>query len=242
MNDVIGLREVGLTRQKLLCLVLLLDISLLIAQPAENIKNSVQKMVRSHDFKHATLGFCLLDAKTGQVLADYNREASLLPASTLKLITTACAWDKLGGAYAFKTFIYRTGFIERDGTLKGDIIIKGGGDPSLGSARFGEKYSTEAVFAEILSSISAAGISKISGNIYADANVFEEELVPPTWIWLDMGNYFGAGASGLTINENVYSLVFKPGKRVGDSTQILRTEPETGLRFKNNVTTSPAEP
>lgn len=210
------------------------------AQPTANIQNFFKSIHQHSAFRHAIVGFCLLDAQSGNVLASNNKEVSLLPASTLKLLTTSCALEKLGASQCLVTTISYSGKIE-SGRLEGDFLIKGGGDPALGSSRFGEKYGPEAFWAAAIKALTMAGISSISGQIYADAAVFEEELVPPTWIWLDMGNYFGAGASGLTFNENIYQLVFKPGKRVGDTTTVLRTEPETGLVFKNYVTTSAAE-
>jgi serine-type D-Ala-D-Ala carboxypeptidase/endopeptidase (penicillin-binding protein 4) len=210
-------------------------------QPIENIQSQVQMMARSNAFQHATVGFCLVDPNNGKVIASYNKESSLLPASTLKLVTTACAMEKLGMNGKFVTYLTYRGKIHPKGELTGDIMVKGGGDPTFGSNRFDEKNTLDFLLSKWANTVSIAGISRIKGNIYADASIFEDELIPPSWVWIDMGNYFGAGASGLTVNENIYHLVFRPGKKIGDTATILRTEPETGLTFKNYVTTSSAD-
>ncbi len=85
-----------------------------------------------------------------------------------------------------------------------------------------------------------AGISKIEGNIVGDASIFDSQLIPDTWIWEDMGNYYGSGACGLNINENFYKLYFKPNA-VGKLATVLRTEPEIPeITFSNEMETGSA--
>jgi D-alanyl-D-alanine carboxypeptidase/D-alanyl-D-alanine-endopeptidase (penicillin-binding protein 4) len=55
------------------------------------------------------------------------------------------------------------------------------------------------------------GITKINGNILPDASIFSKEGIAPKWSWEDMGNYYAAGAYGLSIYDNTYKIYFKSG-------------------------------
>ena len=90
---------------------------------------------------HASASIYIADADNGAAIIDYNSEKSLIPASLMKLITSAAALELLGPDYTFRTTIGYTGSLNsRSGKLKGDIIIRGGGDPALGSKYFSDHY------------------------------------------------------------------------------------------------------
>ena len=80
------------------------------------------------------------------------------------------------------------------------------------------------------------GIKKIEGAIIGDASIFDENTIPAQWIWADIGNYFGAGASGLSYSDNKYTLFLKSGA-VGSKTIVTKKKPAIdGLKLINNVT------
>src|SRR4051812_43451694 len=84
------------------------------------------------DLKNASIGFSVLDALTSSVIAEYNPHQSLIPASTLKIVTTAAAQGILGNDFRYETKIFYTGVLNKaSGILTGDLIIAGSGDPSL---------------------------------------------------------------------------------------------------------------
>ncbi len=90
---------------------------------------------------HASVSLCVADAKSGDIIIDYNSGISLTPASVLKVITSAAALELLGPDYTFKTTVGYTGSLnKRTGRLRGNIIIHGGGDPALGSKYFSDHY------------------------------------------------------------------------------------------------------
>ncbi len=92
--------------------------------------------------EHAQVSFCIIDADSGKTVFEYNPDKSLIPASVMKLITTSAAIELLGPDYTFKTSIGYTGKISKFfNILNGDIVIKGGGDPTLGSDNFTEHYA-----------------------------------------------------------------------------------------------------
>ena len=89
--------------------------------------------IKSPELSVASVGYCLLDATTGRMIHSYDEGRALLPASILKVVTTATALDLLGPDYRFATKVGYTGSVNKDGILQGNLIIRGGGDPMLGS-------------------------------------------------------------------------------------------------------------
>lgn len=164
--------------------------------------------------KNASIGFYAFNLTDNKAIINHNGDLALIPASSLKLITTASALEVLGESHRFTTTINYSGKIE-NGVLNGNIIIKGGGDPALGSHRYRSYYSD--FMNNWADKIKKLGIDSINGKIIADASIFDNE-VPPTWIWQDLGNYFGAGANGLSIYENFYTLALSSKNEVQKTT------------------------
>lgn len=154
---------------------------------------------------HATVSLCVLDASTGQAVMEYNSGKSLIPASILKLITSAAAMELLGPDYSFKTSLGYSGNLNRTtGRLSGDIIIKGGGDPSLGSNYFSDHYVD--FLTRWIEDIKKTGIKRIEGRVITDDTYYDYLPVPAKWLWEDVGNYYGAGAYGLSLYDNTYEI------------------------------------
>jgi serine-type D-Ala-D-Ala carboxypeptidase/endopeptidase (penicillin-binding protein 4) len=157
---------------------------------------------------HASVSLCVADATTGKVNIDYNSGISLIPASVMKVITSAAAIELLGPDYTFKTTVGYSGILnKRSGKLKGNIIIHGGGDPTLGSEYFKEHYKN--FIDNWITEIKKLGIKKISGRVITDDSYYDYLPVPSKWLWEDEGNYYGAGVYGLSIADNTYEIHFK---------------------------------
>lgn len=203
----------------------------------QKIDNSLAALLKDEQLKYASVGMTVLNAKTGETVYSRNPDMGLAPASTLKTITSITALSILGEDYRYKTQIGYSGTIDHNGTLNGDLIIKGGGDPTLASWRY-EDTKEEIIIAKIVAAVKQAGIKRINGSVVADDSVFPSQTLPDGWIWQDIGNYYGAGASGLTWRENQYDLVLKPGISVGSETQLISTKPAMNyLKFKNELKT-----
>lgn len=207
--------------------------------------NEISKLLKDWSlsdptFSHSNFSFSLRGASKGNVLLDHRAEKSLVPASNLKLFTTISALEILGKEFRFKTTLEYSGTIDDQGTLNGNIYLIGGGDPTLGSAIIKAAAKVETLMDTILAKLRFIGIKKIKGNIYADGNFFPFNQVPDGWTWGDVGNYYGAGAGGLNINDNLFKIYFKPGLHLGDSAEVVRVEPEIpGLVLVNMVLTGP---
>lgn len=194
------------------------------SQTIQDLKNEVSKLVADLDLKNASISFYAIDLTDNQVVAGLNSNKSLVPASTTKLVTTASALEILGGDTRFTTQILHTGSIDTlCRVLNGDIIIKGGGDPSLGAERYSKHYGD--FINQWAIKIKALGIDSINGRVIGDASCFTSQTTPSTWIWGDLGNYYGASPSGLSIYENTCKVEFESGKKNGDSTIITCVMP-----------------
>lgn len=174
------------------------------------------------DLKSATIGFCVLDAKSGEVISEYNSHTYLIPASTLKVVTTAAGLGILGGNYRFETRISHTGTFDRTtGIINGDIIIYGHGDPTLQSENFTrDSMQVTDRWAAVLKE---KGVKEIKGKIIGDASFFDRSI-PSNWIWADINNYFGVAPCALSYADNKFKIVYS-SKAAGSKAEIVKTEP-----------------
>ncbi|MBN2570576.1 MAG: D-alanyl-D-alanine carboxypeptidase/D-alanyl-D-alanine-endopeptidase [Ignavibacteriales bacterium] len=206
-------------------------------QTAKDIQNKVKELSKNELFKNAGWSVTAKYVDNGSIIISHNSGLSLAPASGLKLFTSATALAILGEDFRFETKLYYDGKIT-DGVLKGNIYVVGGGDPTLGSDLVSGSLPLDEVMKIWTNKIKAFGISEIQGAILADDFMFDREPIPDNWFWVDIGNYYGAPTSALTINNNLYYLVFQPGKDVGDKAKVLKTEPKIdGLTFINYMKT-----
>jgi len=190
----------------------------------------VEKIAGETGLKTALVGFCLipLDAEASAA-AGYRMDSGLVPASTMKVISTATANELLGPDYRFVTELQTTGDLGEDGTLSGNVVIRGGGDPTLGAS------SATQPFAGWKAALDKAGVKKVEGSVIGDGSIFGTTLTPDTWQWNDMGNYYGAGASGLTIYQNLFYCTFRTPS-VGARAPFSGTEPKLpGIEFVNEM-------
>ena len=219
-------------------LFLLLSLSSVSAQTLkQKIENAYSRFENDPQMKYGTSSISVLNAETGTVVYAKNENIGLASASTLKTITAATAYHLLGKDFVWETSLGYNGTISPNGTLSGDVIITGVGDPSLGSDRY-DQTKSELILTKWAEAIARSGISNISGSIVADDRLFGTQTMPGGWTWQDMGNYYGAGPSSLTWRENQFDLFFKPANRVGGPAELLRTEPQMGyLKIVNEVLT-----
>lgn len=197
-------------------------------------------MENDPQLKYGTASLTVLNADNGAVLFSRNGNTGLAPASTLKTITSAAAFHFLGPDYTWTTTLGYSGSISADGTLNGNLILTGGGDPSLGSTRYSQT-KPDVLFKKWVQAIRESGIRKIRGRLITDDTLFGSQNLPAGWIWQDIGNYYGAGPNGLSWRENQFDLIFKPGAKTGDPAALLRTSPEMSyLKIINEVKTGKA--
>ena len=184
---------------------------------------------------HAAVGFKAVDLTTKKVIVSHNENMSLIPASNIKLVTTATALEVLGSRFCFETPLLFDGFIQ-DATLQGNLYIKGSGDPTLGSEFAPD--DKENYLRQWLTAISRAGIRKIAGNIIVLDQLFGYEGVSPKWLLEDVGNYYAPGIYGISVFDNMYR-VYLQSSAVDSITTVLYIDPPIyNLQFTNAIKAS----
>lgn len=205
-------------------------IGLFINLSAQNV--ALNTFVKSSNLKYAGIGIKVIDLETGNVVCRHNENLSLRPASTLKLLTTASALEILGDKYKYQTSLYAVGNIDGVGVLDGFLFIDGSGDPGLGSEYLG--IDKEAFLKDWLVALQNAGIKKVTGGIQISNNPDCYEPVSNKWILEDVGNYFAPEIYSISIFDNTYRLYLQSGIP-GTTPEIIRTEPEVDLIFRNHL-------
>ena len=144
--------------------------------------------------KNVNYSVHIIKADTGRAVYGHNSRELMIPASNMKIITTAAALKYLGPDYEFKTKV----------GLCGDmLVIIGGGDPLLGDEKTDAKYGRERdwIFDDIAVLLKRKGIRAVR-NIVVDSSIFDDERVHPHWPAKDLNKWFACEVSGLNYNDN----------------------------------------
>jgi serine-type D-Ala-D-Ala carboxypeptidase/endopeptidase (penicillin-binding protein 4) len=171
----------------------------------------------------------------GRVLYARNSEKLVVPASNMKLLTMSVAAEKLGWDFRFETRLEAAGTIA-GGTLAGDLIVVGGGDPSIDSQNFG----ASPLFDEWAEALRAAGIRRVEGRLIGDDNLFDDTTLGPGWAWDYLGDGYAAGSSALNYNENAALIRIWPADMTGAPARVELSPAGHGLTLVSKVTTSAA--
>ncbi|GMU84795.1 MAG: peptidase M15 [Ignavibacteriales bacterium] len=182
----------------------------------EELRNEFDQLFDDPDFYNAQWGVCVQSLETGEFLYRRNENKLLMPASNLKLVTTASALQLLGAGYKFRTEIGYSGKIEGS-SLKGDLIVKGFGDPTI-SGRY-TKDDVLKYFNDWADSLLNFGIEEITGNIIGDDNAFDDVGLGNGWSWDYESYWYSAPSGALSLNDNCVDIIVTPAKR-GDKADI----------------------
>lgn len=179
---------------------------------------AVSRLEQDVQFKHAIISMYVVDSKTGKLVYEKNSQVGLAPASCQKVITSASAFELLGGDYIYKTDFGYDGNIT-DTVLNGHLHLSGNGDPTFGSWRWkntGENYIAN----KITGALKKTNIRSAHGFVI-DNQKWGEQTLPDGWVWQDIGNYYGAGCGSFNWHENQYDIILKPGKKIDDPVKLL---------------------
>jgi D-alanyl-D-alanine carboxypeptidase/D-alanyl-D-alanine-endopeptidase (penicillin-binding protein 4) len=194
---------------------------------ATALSDAVGSALASHT-RSGQWGAIIVSLTRGDTLYEQNPDAMLQPASTMKMYTSAVALDRFGPDFTFRTPVLRDGAVGPDGTLAGNLYLRGVGDPSLGS-RFWHEQEPMDVLAK---QIAATGIKRIRGDIIGDATAFDDKLVPDGWKTSYLGAAYAARVSALSLNENLVWVVVKPD---GNKASVTLEPATTALTIDASV-------
>ena len=168
-----------------------------------------------------------------------NHDVLLTPASTMKIVTLAAAAERLGWDDRFETTLAAAAPI-RDGTLGGDLVVRGTGDPTINAP------GTEDLFAAWAGALRARGVRRIAGRIVGDDDPPGDDNAAPDagfgagWAWDDLALGFAAPAGALQHHENVVHVVVAPADAAGVPGRVQIRTPSSGLTLVNDVVTAAA--
>ncbi|MEO6444866.1 MAG: D-alanyl-D-alanine carboxypeptidase/D-alanyl-D-alanine-endopeptidase [Gemmatimonadaceae bacterium] len=188
--------------------------------------------------RSGTWGVVIASLTRGDTLFSLNADSMMLPASTLKLYTTALAFERLGPNHQLTTEIARDGAVSADGTLQGSIYLKGGGDPAMSGRWVGG--SVDAPVRTLARLVADAGIKRITGDVVGDASAFDGKGIPDGWRSRYLNDSYAARVSALSLNENLVNVVIAPGKSGGAG--IVSLQPATvAYKIVNSTRTVAAQ-
>lgn len=210
--------------------------------PPATTLGELQKRLTDHvsqpQFDAGIFGVKVVSLASGKTLFEHDAGKFFSPASNCKLYTVALALDQLGGDYRIKTSLYAAAKPNRSGTLKGDLIIYGRGDPGF-NARLHSNDIFQAL-EPLVAALSNAGVKRITGDLVGDESFIHGPPYGSGWDCDDLEYYYGAEMSALTINDNILTLTAKPGKAVGAPCALSLSPATAYLMLSNRTTTAAA--
>ncbi len=181
--------------------------------PVPVLRMELAEIFADPAFGNAYWGVMVQSLETGEIFYRQNADKLFMPASNNKLITVAVSLTRLGADHRFQTRVAATGPVSEDGTLDGDLVVVGGGDPAI-SERFYDDDPTGA-FRAWADSLKARGISRITGDIVGDDDLFDDVHIGPGWSWDYLDSYYAAEIGALLYNEGAVTYRIAPGDSVG---------------------------
>ena len=203
--------------------------------PVQALRSDLTAVTRRPGVANGVWGVVVHSLARDERLFELNPRTLLVPASAAKMVSAASAGEAMGWDYRYQTTLRATGPIV-DGTLDGDLLIVGSGDPSIGG-RAGDDVTAW------IAALKAQGVRRIAGNIVGDDDSVEEPRPQLAWAWDDLGYTTGAIFGALNLYENRMTITVTPWSTAGGPT-TLSVEPHASYRPLANrtVTGAPGTP
>ncbi|KPJ96077.1 MAG: hypothetical protein AMS18_01715, partial [Gemmatimonas sp. SG8_17] len=205
------------------------------AAPVATLQAELDEILADPAFHNANWGAMVQSVETGEVLYRKHERKLFMPASNMKLVTGAAALTQLGADHHFRTRVLACGEIDQDGALKGDILVIGGGDPTI-SQRFGDGDPLH-IFRAWSDSLHRRGIRRIEGNVVGDDDLFDDVHIGPGWAWDYLGSAYAAEIGALLFNEGALRINVTPGRSKDSSAAVSLEPPTSYVELKGEVST-----
>jgi serine-type D-Ala-D-Ala carboxypeptidase/endopeptidase (penicillin-binding protein 4) len=187
-------------------------------------------------FAHAHWGVVVRSLHTGETLHRRNGERMFIPASNMKLVTGAAVLETLGPDFRYRTEVAATGPVQ-GGVLRGDLVVRGGGDPTI-SGRFHD--DARAVFRAWADSLRVRGVTRISGAVMGVDEYFDNVPYGRGWTWDDLHFAYSAPVAGLQLDDAKFRLQLFPGRAAGEPALVSLDPPTAHVHIHNEAVTVPA--
>lgn len=183
-------------------------------QRLRHANSHLEKFANLPELKSSSISICFRNVKTGKIVASLDEDRRLIPASTIKLVTTATVLSAAGENFRYHTQFSLRGIKKEDSTFEGNIEIRGSGDPSFGSGSFVATPRVEQIADTLSILLRNEGIAKINGGILIDHSFITDVPENPEWLYYDIANYYGAGVFGFNVLENTAFISLEKRTRV----------------------------
>ena len=170
------------------------------------LRHEIDSLTSQPAFRNAQWGVLIVNPRTGDTLYSKNAGKLFMPASNMKIITSAAALTLLGPEYRYRTTFLTDGDL-RNSLLDGNLLVIGRGDPTVSDRMRGTATSVMDALAD---SLRAHGIRQISGSLARVGNAFPDSIYGAGWEWDDLGEYYGAGVDELIFNEGMAPTTLRP--------------------------------
>jgi PBP4 family serine-type D-alanyl-D-alanine carboxypeptidase len=201
------------------------------AEPPLNA--AVRGLVARHRLGRARVGVCAVHLDSGRVLCSLDADRALVPASNMKLATTAVALRLLGAKHEFKTAVYAMGPVANR-RLNGDLLVVADGDPAISGRE--HDGDTTAVFDRWAAAVARSARS-VSGNLIIDVSAFDRQYVHPNWPQDQLIRWYCAPISAFALNDNCIDVKVRPGERPGQPATVRLDPPTAYFRVRNRCET-----
>jgi len=199
------------------------------------LRQRLTSLVGEVRFGRALWGMEIVSLDTGRVLFAHNPDKLMEPASCAKLFTAALALDRLGADFRIVTSLYSRTPVSRNGTVEGDLILYGRGDPTF-AAKFHDG-DLDLALAPLVQMLTSAGVKRVQGDLVADQSFFHAGPYGAGWEWDDLPYPYASEVSALSVNDNAFDYLVKPGSQPGEPALIITRPSLVHLTVYNRVTT-----
>lgn len=189
---------------KRITLFFLLALAAIVQIQANTAQDAVDKFVAHNSLRYASVGVTVIDLDSAKCIASYRPEQANITASTMKTVVSSAALGLLGPHFRFETPVYLDGTIQ-DGLFTGNIVIRGLGDPTLGSVFLPCQAN---IVEEIIAALRANGINHVVGSVIGDDSYYAYPYFDEAWDVGDLAYDYGAAVHGLSYHDNLVNVSY----------------------------------
>lgn len=204
------------------------------AEESAELTDQIDEVLDDPRLDGTLAGVVVQDADTGERLYEHNPDDRLVPASNMKMLSSAAAMEILGPDYTFTTTVHTDGVIRgNSGVMHGDLYLTGGGDPTM----LAEDFDS------LAAQVADSGVRMVRGDLIADDTRFDDQRLGPWWMWGDEDFYYSAQISALSVGPNedydagTIIVDTAPGADAGDSAEVSIIPDTDYITIDNQATT-----
>jgi len=206
------------------------------ASAVDALRSELEYLFNDPSFGNAHWGVFIKSLDNGQILYTRNEQKGFMPASNMKIFSTAVALARLGPDFRYETQLLSTDPRVQDGVINGDLYVVGSGDPSF-AARFHDDNPLAPLEAWA-QTLKAQGITRVEGDLIGDDDLFDDQYIAESWSYGYLSDWYAAESGALCLNDNCYDVYVSPGSATGAPVHVRTVPPNVYGEFVVSATTA----